>query len=412
MASEYFGTSEPPAENPYDGAFSVTCGGGSAGNVTVSFSLSGAVYGAAPYDYTLSCSEAVITVASDGLSGTIVMPGDGPTTATIYVIPNDLGIVGGDGKTITMTLTSSTAYNVVSGWSGAMVMINDDDPPTSSPPWDWADPQITAFTPAGAATSTTLAAPESAPVGDFIPVEIFIPAGSASSTVYVLDTTSAISISSIPGDTEYAGSPGTLDGPSYGSLGPGQGYYQMLYVYATDSAATTDVTATITLEQASGGAYFTPVSAFVDFKPLQIFNNGANITGTAPTIKIGQMMSLQVQDPSGRGGLVAWSMPSGTTVKNYQPTNGPNGAALKASKLEYLTTLDLFAQANGANSVANVAPAANSRQFWAFFRMGQARGSGSGPTDSVTAVLANPFGEPSAGLSKFFSPKYGRSPTL
>ena len=177
MASEHFGTSVPPAENVYDGAFSVTCGGGSAGNVTVSFSLSGAVYGAAPYDYTLSCSEAVITVASDGLSGTIVMPGDGPTTATIYVIPNDLGIVGGDGKTITMTLTSSTAYNVVSGWSGAMVMINDDDPPTSSPPWDWADPQITAFTPAGAATSTTLAAPENAPVGDFIPIEIWIPRG-------------------------------------------------------------------------------------------------------------------------------------------------------------------------------------------------------------------------------------------
>ena len=65
----------------------------------------------------------------------------------------------------------------------------------------------------------------------------------------------------------------------------------------------------------------------LDFKPLQMLNQGTNITGTTPTIKIGQLMSLQVQDPSGRGGLVTWSMPSGITVKNYQPTNGPNGPA-------------------------------------------------------------------------------------
>ena len=235
------------------------------------------------------------------------MPGGGPTTATIYVIPNDLGIVGGDGKTITMTLTSSTAYNVVSGWSGAMVMINDDDPPTSSPPWDWADPQITAFTPAGAATSTTLAAPENAPVGDFIPIEIWIPPGTASSSVFVLDTTSAISYSYIPGGTEYAGSPGTLDGPSYGSLGPGQGYYQMLYVYATNSAATADVSATITLEEALGGAYFAPVSAFVDFKSLRIMEEVnddselADVTNSsAGTVYAGQRLHLLVTNAQGQ----------------------------------------------------------------------------------------------------------------
>ena len=54
--------------------------------------------------------------------------------------------------------------------------------------------------------------------------------------------------------------PATPGGPSFSTLGPGYGYYLMLYVYATNSAATADVSATITLEQASGGGPFTPVS--------------------------------------------------------------------------------------------------------------------------------------------------------
>ena len=55
MASEYLGS---------DAAFAITCGGGSAGNVTVSFSITtDLVYGT---DYTLTCSGAVMAIASGG----------------------------------------------------------------------------------------------------------------------------------------------------------------------------------------------------------------------------------------------------------------------------------------------------------------------------------------------------------
>ena len=103
-ASEYLGLSYTAS----DGAFAVTCGGGSAGNVTVNFTLSGATYGV-DNDYTITSSA---DVTFDGQSGTtsnwtITMPGDGPTTATIYVEPYDLGIIGGS-ETLTMTLGSGT----------------------------------------------------------------------------------------------------------------------------------------------------------------------------------------------------------------------------------------------------------------------------------------------------------------
>ena len=71
----------------------MTCGGGSAGNVSVNFTLSGATYGT---DYTLSGSGYTITgQTGTTTTGTIIMPGDGPTTATIYVEPCNLGIIGG-----------------------------------------------------------------------------------------------------------------------------------------------------------------------------------------------------------------------------------------------------------------------------------------------------------------------------
>ena len=128
-ASEYIGSGSAGWSNRsyYYGAFAITCGGGSAGDVTVDFSLldSTATYGV---DYTLSCSSATISVASDGLSGTIVMPGDGPTTATIYVIPNDVGQVGGS-QAVVMTITSGTGYTAMTGWT-ATVTINDDDLPS------------------------------------------------------------------------------------------------------------------------------------------------------------------------------------------------------------------------------------------------------------------------------------------
>ena len=54
------------------------------------------------------------------------MPGDGPTTATIYVEPYNLGIIGGS-ETLTMTIGSGTTYDAMSGWSAAHVTINDDD---------------------------------------------------------------------------------------------------------------------------------------------------------------------------------------------------------------------------------------------------------------------------------------------
>ena len=141
-ASEYLGLSYAAS----DGAFAVTCGGGSAGNVSVNFTLSGATYGT---DYTLSGSGYTITgQTGTTTTGTIIMPGDGPTTATIYVEPYNLGIIGGS-ETLTMTLGSGTGYNAMSGWSAVHVTINDDDQDPNNPPTGDPTPQITAFNPAG-----------------------------------------------------------------------------------------------------------------------------------------------------------------------------------------------------------------------------------------------------------------------
>ena len=56
-----------------------------------------------------------MTIASDGPSGTIVMAGDVPSTATIYVVPNYP--FRRDGQTRTLTLESGTGYTVMSGWN-------------------------------------------------------------------------------------------------------------------------------------------------------------------------------------------------------------------------------------------------------------------------------------------------------
>ncbi len=312
-ASEYIGSGSSGAPSgPYLGAFAVTCGGGSAGDVTIDFSLGGS---ATPgVDYTLS-SSATITYDYVAKTGTITIPGDGPETATIYVVPNDIFQVGGS-KLVSMTLASGTGYNIVGGWSTANVTINEDDlPPT---PWSGdTTPQITAFKPDGSQTDSA-----SAPLGDFIPIEISIPSGVQSSALFTLDCPSGVSVSYTP-DGQKFGLTGVEGGPRFAELGPGYGYYLMLYASATDPTTNQEAWGPINLECASGGANFPTTGANVDFKPLQMYNNALdNITSSTRTGLIGKVLDLQVRDLSGQGGLVTWSMPAGNTVKNYQPTTG------------------------------------------------------------------------------------------
>ena len=96
----------------------------------------------------------------------------------------------------------------------------------------------------------------------------------------------------------------------------------MLYVYATNSAATADVTATITLEQASGGGPFTSVSAFVDFKPLQILRDGTDVTNGSPTknvskcsVDVGEQINLSTANASPLGATL-WNI-AGTKINSY-----------------------------------------------------------------------------------------------
>ena len=386
-ASEYLGLSYAAS----DGAFAVTCGGGSAGNVSVNFTLSGATYGT---DYTLSGSGyTIVSQSGPVLTGTISMPGDGPTTATIYVEPYNLDIVGGS-ETLTMTINSGTNYNAMTGWSAAHVTINDDDPDLNNPPTGDPTPQITAFDPDGSPSPLNPQGESSASalVGDFIPIGIWVSSGEADLAMIGLNYPSTICVSYTPGGANlYGGSGGgtaTFDGPS-GPPGRGSPYYLVLYASAADptddQANDTEVSGDISLVSCSGGSSsFATVSTSVDFEPLQMLNNGTEISGIGysgnQNVKVGQLMGLQVEDPSWNGGIVVWSTPEGNTVKNYQPT-GANGQAAQSCQAKYLTLGDQFAIAVGAQP--SVAPLSFA---WVT----------GGTSYFETATLYNPFGVASA----------------
>ena len=84
---------------------------------------------------------------------------------------------------------------------------------------------------------------------------------------------------------------------------------------------------------------------FVNFKPLQMYNNASEVSGTGYSsnlkVAVGQLMNLQVQDPSGLGGIVVWSMPGGAS--------GSKSSSRQPSKLTYLSNLDLLSFAAGGN---------------------------------------------------------------
>jgi hypothetical protein len=358
------------------GEFGITCGGGSAGNVTVAFTLSNATYGT---DYTCNCSGADVTLSGSG--GTITMPGNVTATYTIYVKPIDVGQVGGS-QTVTMTLTSGTGYSIMSGWSNASVTIEDDDSPGTPDP-SFVAPKITAFNAAGGQVSSA-----SAPVGDFIPIEIWIAPGSPNWTTFILICPSTIALSSTPDGPNFnTGLPSVPGGPAFATFGPSYGYFVEFYASAASTSGG-EVSGAITAEWASGGCDFTPVSISVDFKPLQMYNWGTPL-GTATssaiqTVKIGQLMSLQVKDPSGIGGLVSWSTPGGSTVKSYQQL-GPNGQAAKSCAPVYLSSADLRSYATGPSL---------SQAPLSFAWVSGGTGAPNSPVPSYieTATLSNPFG--------------------
>ena len=110
-----------------------------------------------------------MTIASDGLSGTIVMAGDVPSTATIYVVPNyPYPAASGPSETVTLTLESGTGYTVMSGWTTATATVDDDYPWNSENPTTETRVTMVPFNPDGsqADPATTF----TAPVGDFIPI--------------------------------------------------------------------------------------------------------------------------------------------------------------------------------------------------------------------------------------------------
>ena len=302
--------------------FAVTCGGGSAGSVTVNFSLGGsAVYGTAQ-DYVLSGSGVTVT----GSGGTITLAGGAASTVYIYVNPHYPN-VRGPSKTVSLTLSSGTGYTVVSGWSAATGTIYYDTPTEEGDPGSETAVTMTCYSPNGSQTES-----ECAPLGDCIPIGL----GTAAR---VEDPYSVSGILTYPSSlivSLYPGGPNIGSGSS-GTLVPTE---TILYVSAAnptaDQANGVAASGEIDLEGTQFGSPIGTCSVNVDFEPLQMDNNGANITGTTPTIKIGQFVELQVKDPSGWGGLVAWSMPSGTTVEEYHPQ--VNGATANLCRLPISAT--------------------------------------------------------------------------
>ena len=232
----------------------------------------------------------------------------------------------------------------MSGWSAAHVTINDDDIDPNNPPSGTPVPLITAFNPAGTPVTS-----ESAPVGDYIPIGIWT-SGDADSVFIGLSYPSTLIVSGTPNGPDIGG--GAYPGGDSGVRG--SPYYEVLYARAADPSYDeqygVEVSGEIQLVWQSGGSsQFTTGAAqttSVNFKPLQMYNWGTQIAGSTQSglqnVKVGQLMNLQVKDPSGKGGIVTWTMPGGATVKNYDPTVSP-------SKLTYLSEFDRLAVALGSS---------------------------------------------------------------
>jgi hypothetical protein len=83
-------------------------------------------------------------------------------------------------------------------------------------------------------------------------------------------------------------------------------------------------------------------SADVDAAPLQLKDNGIDITGGTPgtnpacKVLVGQMNGITCEDPTGAGGLVQYAFPTGLAVKTYQPTD-VNGKAAASCAPVYLS---------------------------------------------------------------------------
>ena len=111
-------------------------------------------------------------------------------------------------------------------------------------------------------------------------------------------------------------------------------------------------------------------------------------------LKIGQLINLQVQDPSGRGGIVASSMPSGTTVKRYQPTAGLNG--LPALRPPFTSAVPTFMRrAVTSLSQQTLSLGTNGSQNSPSLSFAWVTPEGVIPvsTNVETAVVSSPFGQ-------------------
>jgi hypothetical protein len=311
-AEVMIGATTPAASEYYNSGavFSVTCGGGTASDVTVNVAIGGsAVYGYGN-DYTIT-SSADISVAYDGLSGTITMPGDGPTTATIWVTPNYPGVLA-DSKTVTLTLGSGTDYNVVSADSTATATIYYDDASSSSATNE-TGVNIACYSPDGSQASS-----ESAIVGDYIPVGLGVASPVANPTTVsgILTYPSSLKVSYTPGGTDIGS----------GNVVQLHATETIVYVTAADPTddQANDVTAsgtltlvghqfsTVTLNTCSADVAFKPIQLGVEPSVIITDHNGTEVvdgktvaTEAARNVKVGQVMNLYV-DPVGEIGVAKW----------------------------------------------------------------------------------------------------------
>ena len=233
----------------------------------------------------------------------------------------------------------------MSGWSAAHVTINDDDQDPNNPPTGDPTPQITAFNPAGTPVgSESCAGRRLHPHRDLG----FVGRGGLGDDRHELPEHDLRVLYSRRREPLRRNR--RRDGDVERPAGRGSPYYLVLYACAADpiddQSDDTEVSATFHWSRVPGAdSSFATTSAFVNFKPLQMYNNASEVGGARYSgnlkVAIGQMINLQVKDPSGTGGIVQWSMPGGTTVKNYQPTT--------PSKLTYLSNLDLLSFAAGGN---------------------------------------------------------------
>ena len=226
----------------------------------------------------------------------------------------------------------------MSGWSTATATVNYDYPWNSENPSSETGVTMVPFNHDGsqADPATTF----TAPVGDFIPVGLgTLIAVSNPSTVSGILTYDESEFSVTYPNGDYIPSGEEI------SLSPAETIIDVSVNSSNTDLDGEEVDDDITF----AGKQFTSVSlntcsVEVDFKPLQMYNNGTQIAGSYESglqnVNVGQLMSLQVKDPAGFGGIVTWSMPGGSTVKNYDPTG-------KASKLTYLNYSNLQSVAIG-----------------------------------------------------------------